>query len=299
MNFNLDFNEIDQLLFREHKFGDDLPSLGELSRQESLGPSLPFRLHKREPEREKGNYCTNLDDLLNLDCEVRSSSTNADSAPHIEQQTVVDLVIRMIEEGRLSTAEYGFLNATDKLYIANILQVRNGTCPSPSLDNDDFVDAVNHALSIIKEKRNDDRLRFVYKRAVKYMLSHCSSYTANKLHRMQDFQESLAQKYFKNQPELAKEAMDTSFASKKKLSKLFMASASFKADFLSFSRGALNHFYSKYTSEVFNNMHKQLLALLAKDSNQGVDALAPHFKRLPWRSSEVQQTVQQIVKLMD
>lgn len=284
---------------------EDIPVLRDLSRSTSTS-TLPFKVHltKREPDREIRDLffagCNQSDELHNLDCEVKSNSTADDIQPPVkdEKLTLVDLAIRMVEEHHLKVQDFGPLSSLDRLFLSNIMYIKNNKAISPDLETEEFVAEVNRQLTSLKEKRNDDRLRFIYKRAIKHLLSQCSAYTANKLHRMQDFESALVEKYFPGHPELAKELMDTSFASKKKLQRLFGLSPVFKVDFLSFARGHIRKYYGRYTQETYSNMFKQLQVQLARKETVVPESLFKNFKRLPWRASDVQSTVEQICSII-
>jgi len=304
-SLDFEFNDFDSLLHKSNSnfFTDDFPMVGALSRSESTNTSLPFKVHlsKREPSKEiKEMFTTTdaFDELMNIQCEVISNSTTESSKNAKETKTtIVDVAIRMIEECKLSIVEYGFLTSSDKLFLANIVYIQNGIVLDTTLSSDDFSMQVNTALTVIKGKRNDDRLRFVYKRCIKFMLSQCSSYTANKLHKMENYGDSLIKKYFSDNESIGKEAMDTSFASKKKLTKLFHTSLAFKQDFMAYSRTVLKKYYAKYTEDLYNTMYKEIMSMINRGLDVTPTTLSNNYKRLPWRATDVQSTVIQICKI--
>lgn len=282
-----------------------MPTLS-LLRQES-GPSQGgFRLHKTASQQDFLNlakpYGMYQDRMFNgLDqSEVLSRSTEAESSPqvHLSKPTIVDLAIDMIENHKLVVSAYGELDNIDKLYLANIVCIKNRLKIGLELSTAEFVETINSNLGGLKEKRNDDRLRFIYKRAIKYLLGQRSEYTANKLHRMDDFKEPLVSYYFPKNPEVMKDLMDTSFASKKKILKLFGLSTSFKQDFLQFAREEIRPIYLNYTKETYKSMLKLLnLRTSKKDGNSSAEVLLKTFKRLPWRINDIETTIDQITTL--
>lgn len=308
MVFRIIFNlqKLGHMLSRSEsqKFSEDLPPVVSLSRTESVCSILPFKVHltKREPDREiRELFCSasQQDDSLGHDCDAKSSSTAEELTPSKDGKlTLVDLAIRMIEEHKLKVSDFGPLTGLDRMFLSNIIYIKNNTAVDPELETSEFVTAVNSQLVLLKEKRNDDRLRFIYKRAIKHLLSQCSSYTANKLNRMQDFEQALVQRYFPESPELAKELMDTSFASKKKLQKLFGTSPQFKSDFLGFAKTHIRKYYLKYTQETYSNMFKQLQSMTSRKDGVNPESLFKSFKRLPWRAADVESTVEQICNIV-
>lgn len=273
-----------------------------LTRQNSNSSRGGFRLHKDasekdvrdlfmtlSPENEKPQY--------GLDFEIQSRSTEADFSSHSKpnRTSLAELAMCMLESNRLNTASYGELQLYEKLYIANILYIKNRCKIDPKLDNEEFVHIVNLNLGEAKEKRNDDRLRFIYKRAIKHLLSKTSEYMANKLHKKDNFKGPLVEFYFPNNPEVTEDLMDTSFASRKKLLKFFKMSSIFKHDFLEFATTEIKNHYFKYTKETFEGMNKHLtIRYSKKDCELSVDILLKTYKRLPWRSEDVQSTIDQI-----
>ena len=208
------------------------------------------------------------------------------------------LAIRMVNEELLSIQDYAFsLETVEKMYLANIVFLKNGSTVNHELDTVEFVAKVNQSLGDSKTKRNDDRLRFVYKRAIKWLLQKCSGYEANKLHKMRDYEELLTKQYFPHNLTIREELMDTSFASKKKLQKLFKLSPQFKEEFVMFTKYKMESFYTKYTQETYSSMLKILSSKFVKGEEIREDFLFRHYKRLPWKNSDLLTTVRHIVAL--
>ena len=281
-----------------------------VSRQSSNSSRSGFRLHKDALEKDVREFVSLLgcetERLKPLQerlesCEKQSHTSETDTGSTAPQShwSLSDLAINMIESHKLTLAKYGDLTDFDKVYLANIVYIRNKAKIDPALSTEDFVVAINSNLGELKEKRNDDRLRFIYKRAIKYLLGKTSEYTANKLHKMDDFKEPFINYYFPSQPDkeaLTAEVMDTSFASRKKLLKFFKLSLTFKQDFLEFAASQMQQMYYKYTKETYDSMHKHLALRHSKKEcgKQDVDTLLKTFKRLPWRLADVQSTIEQI-----
>lgn len=276
-----------------------------LSRQSSTGSRSGFRLHKDASEEDARELYMALApeserQLISIldKAETNSRSTTADSTPQTPpmKPTLSEVAASMVENHHLNVAKYGELSDFDKHYLLNILFIKNKSTVDLSLSSEDFVVAVNQAIGSAKEKRNDDRLRFIYKRAIKYLLAKRSDYTANKLHKMDDFKDPMVQYYFPANPEITAEIMDTSFASKKKILKFFKMSPAFKKDFLEFANSELKTLYNRYSRETYQNMHKHLVLRYQKKECNKVspDILMKAFKRLPWRCADIQSTIDQI-----
>ena len=276
-----------------------------LSRQSSNNSRSGFRLHKNASEEDARELFMALapegvrQRVENMEkCETQSRSTEADNHSENSQSkpTLVDAAIDMIEKHQLNIAKFGDLSDFDKHYLANIIYIKNKTKVDVSLSTEEFVCQVNANMGEIKEKRNDDRLRFVYKRAIKHLLAKRSDYMANKLHKMEDFKDPLIEYYFPKNQELSKELMDTSFASRKKLLKLFKISPIFKRDFMEFAQVDLKPLYKRYAADTYQNMHKHLVIRYQKKECDKIsqDVLLKAFKRLPWSCADIQSTVDQI-----
>lgn len=282
-----------------------------VSRQSSNSSRTGFRLHKDALEKDVREFVSLLsceqerakvqtDKLESCDKQSHSSETDTGStSPLSSNWTLVELAMNMIENHKLSPLKFGELSEFDKVYLANIVFIRNKAKVDPTLPTEQFVETINSNLGEIKEKRNDDRLRFIYKRAIKFLLGKTSDYMANKLHKMEDFKEPFIEYYFPSHPDksgITSEVMDTSFASRKKLLKFFKLSVTFKQDFLNFANNDMQKMYLKYTKETYEAMQKQLAIRLAKKDcgKTDVNTLVKTFKRLPWRCADVQTTIEHI-----
>jgi len=310
-----------------------MPAL-RLSRNSSNASQKPFKVHatQREPDIEIKHLFTTEPTFERqvsapfpefAMCEdIHTASTTADDMtvkiepkmepkmePYYQTQhqsqnsgnetlELVHVAIRMVNSQKLSIADYKpLLEPLEKMFLSNILFLKNGAKVSHELETLEFVAKINENLGDSKTKRNDDRLRFVYKRAIKWLLQKCSGYEANKLHRMQDYEVELVNHYFQKNLDIRNELMDTSFASKKKLQKLFRLSPQFKEDFIWFTEYQMESFYTKYTLETYAAMLKILSAKFVKGEVIPQDFLFKHYKRLPWRADDVKSTVRQISTL--
>lgn len=270
------------------------------------------------------NHNVKEEDLMSLD-----DSEDCTSAPHMSEDAMVlsQLAIRLVEENRLSVNRSKVeLGDFEKLLISNLVYIINKSRVSTSLERDEFAKAVNSALCRRGQKRKDAQLRFVYKRAIKILMSKVTGYIANKTYHMETFAEDFVRYYFPALPKTEdecsagskEEVMDTSFASKKKILRLFALSPLFKKDFLEYALPELRSRYAKYISATYYKMIKYLKA--ASGSSPGktqvslnkpvktaarpeggqerkgekVDILFKRFKRVPWSEAELEESIQMV-----
>lgn len=125
------------------------------------------------------------------------------------------------------------------------------------LENEQFVAAVNRELSKTKERRKDDRLRFIYKRAIKIMLTNSTEYQQNKSCRMENYASHFIKHYFGSQHGV-EDVLNTSYASCKKLKHYFVKSQAFQEDFV---KVALDQIVKEYSANSKDTYTKMLLFL--------------------------------------
>jgi hypothetical protein len=288
-----------------NRLNDEPPLFANLSRADSnvTGYScsgLPFKVHltKREPDNEIRDMFSHMDsqEFNFADCEVKSHSTAADSRE--PKTTLVDVAIRMVEEAKLMIADFGEISLEEKTFLASLIFIRTGVEVDPGLESLKFVEAVNASLTSLKDKRNDDRLRFIYKRGIKWLLSRTTDYVANKLHKMHNYEQSFIEAYFPHNLDVSKSVMDTSFASRKKFQQLFDLSAKFKQDFLDFANSCLLADYKNSTHLTYSNMFKDFKKMASKGGSVDVKQLKTLYKRLPWKAADVKSTVDQLNRVV-
>ena len=214
--------------------------------------------------------------------------------------SIHDLAYRMIEDGRLDVRQVKVLRLEDKVFISNILNIRNrDVFVDPNLPDKDFVAQINQNLGEAKEKRNDDQLRWMFKKATKQMLIDNTEYRRNKLFRREEYMGELTKIFFPKCPEMEKSLLDSSFASKKKLKSMFEASKKFKEDFLSFANDKIWVIHREESSKLYEEMYQYTLSRLKnRPADRKKPFLKDQFKRLPWRDSDVQNTIDQVNKLL-
>lgn len=206
----------------------------------------------------------------------------------------------MIEDGRLDIRQMKMLRLEDKVYISNVVHIRNrDVFIDPMLPDKEFVTQVNHNLGDAKEKRNDDQLRWMFKKATKQMLIDHTEYRRNKLFRREEYMGELTKIYFPKNPEMENSLLDSSFASKKKLKTMFDASPRFREDFLAFANGKIWTIHREETSKIYEEMYQHTISRLkSRPKDLKKPFLKDQFKRLPWREADVQNTIDQINKLI-
>lgn len=268
---------------------------GEMQREERK------QLRKRAPGGSCSEYIQfeerGMARSKSIDAETASQSTSHEVVHEISR--IVQTVMTMIEEGKLgmgeaAAQEFGLI---EKMFVANVIYVRSGVRLDTGLTVEEFVYAANQALRTNKEKRKDDRLRFIYKRAIKVLLSKVSNYHANKTHRMEDYRDQFLEHYFADSMSLNSDALNTTFASNKKLSKLFRSSPLFKKDFINHALNDIVDYYSKYSLGMYLKMHEFFLKQVVGSGNCSHDCLQLKFKRIPWSSKDLKLSLDLIHRL--
>ncbi len=296
-------------------------------------------LKKRSPENPSqrvsapawtaASHSTALDQQQTRTAQLSSAEEDSEESSlalqaSAEAQALGKLATLLVEENRLVLGDPSApLGEFEKLFICNLLFIINRSRLSPDRDTDAFINEVNAALRRTREKRKDAQLRFVYKRAIKILMSKITGYIANKSHHMQDYAQDFLRYYF---PDLSREedhtaagskqnVMDTSFASKKKYLRLFVLSPKFKKDLLDDALPQLQKKYSQYTLSTFCKMARHLravtdqlaakaqasLAKTGKPASRPVASvekrveshaiLYKRFKRVPWSAKELERSI--------
>jgi hypothetical protein len=261
---------------------------------QATAPELDFCLIKRAPSRDTIKDLVSLDgDATNHDeklDEEALSHTTAESAD-MEKLTLIKVAVRMNEENVLKISDYSSdFSQFERLFISNILQIKKGSSVNWDLPNDQFVKEVNNLLSQNRERRKDDRLRFIYKRAIKCLLAQCTDYHSNKSYRMEDFTDQFIRHYFGKKNNINHDVLDTSYASCKKLKLYFGQSMAFKKDFIGLALNKIMDEYKAYTEDQYHKMFSMLKSYLecSKPSDR---ILLTKFKRIPWSASDIQMSV--------
>ena len=207
---------------------------------------------------------------------------------------IIKLVMVMMERMKLKLNKYGSLSKIDKMMISSIVFVKCNSILDYCHSDEVFVSKVNEYLREIKVKRTDDRLRFVFKRAIRHLFSKITAYRPTKNYRMDDFIGQFLKHYFPNNPEIEKSIMDTSFASKKKIQSLLALSPVFKRDFMEFINLDLISIHSKDLQASFQSMLAFISSNSSNNREYSVSAFSQRFKRLPWRLADIQNTIETI-----
>ena len=248
------------------------------------------------------------------DSEATSGAQQRDE----EAEALSQLAMQLVEKNRLSLGtQKAALSDFEKLFVSNLVYIMTGRRVSPEQDCDAFVREVNSSLRQTRQKRKDAQLRFVYKRAVKMLMSKVTGYIANKTYQMHNFAQDFLRYYFpalckeedRAAPDKQQDIMDTSYASKKKYLKLFELSPLFKKDFLEYALPLLQQKYAQYSLAIFGKMARHLRAVVdhtdAKLKRSKVEAelsrepkseqrehlLFKRFKRVPWSAKELDEAV--------
>ena len=189
--------------------------------------------------------------------------------------------MRMQESNCLKIGGFPFaFGHLERLFVANVLHIKMDCHVDCRLDNESFVAAVNRELGKTKERRKDDRLRFIYKRAIKIMLAKATQYQQNKSCRMENYAANFIKHYFKDQAGV-EDVLNTSYASCKKLKHYFVKSPAFQRDFVDHALDQIVKEYSANSLDAYSKM----LDTLVKQKHQTITSatiLKRRYKRLPW-----------------
>lgn len=261
---------------------------------------------EEEPMLSKRAPATDIGEIVSLDAdndtmeeklneEVMSHST-AESADH-QKLSIIQVAIRMSEENTLRISDFtGEFGVFEKLFISNLMLIKKGKSIDWNTPSDQFVRETNNLLSQNRERRKDDRLRFIYKRAIKFLLAKCTDYQSNKSFRMEDFTEQFIKYYFGKKNNINHDVLDTSYASCKKLKLYFTHSLVFKRDFIDHALDQIMSEYTAYTADQYYKMY----CLLKSQMDQGKHndkILMSRFKRIPWSAADIQMSAHLIKEL--
>lgn len=225
---------------------------------------------------------------------IEQANTDWTAAVH---RSLIQVAVRMVEENLLKISDFlGDFGQLERLFIANVLQIKSSSTVDWTGTNETFVSEVNSLLSSTKDKRKDDCLRFVYKRAIKFLLARCTDYKANKSHKMEDFSEEFILHYFGKIDESNEDVLDTSYASRKKIKKYCQLSSTFRSDFYDM---ALDHILQEYDAYRRDHYTKMLnyFSIEVQWGTSNDKILVNKFKRLPWRTSDLLMSVDMIKDL--
>lgn len=203
------------------------------------------------------------------------------------------LAMSILEKNQLiSNFHSEILGHYEKMFISNILYIKHGEDIDACIENKQFEEVVNSVLTSrdrIKRRRKDDELRFVYKRVVKKMIASNTPYRQHCGMKMEDHLDPFMKHYFEGSSIKGLEAINTTFASKKKLRKMFGLSSVFKEEFKS-SLLSLREEYKEYRSKVYRNMNSYLSDLYSKGKANN-RSLYHIYKRIPWTDAEVFEAI--------
>lgn len=223
------------------------------------------------------------------------SNSTADSKPlqgQLGKLNLIQLVTRMGNENALNITDYnGVFGLEEKTLIANLIFIK---CPkseiAPTLDTENFIKQVNKVLRDKKDKRKDDQLRFVYKKAIRNMLSNATEYAPSKSAKMEDYTDRFLKFYFPEKTDRNKDVLDTSYASVKRIKTYFHDSPMFKQHFLDTCLKVVVKEYVRYTEETYTKMHEVMtehMRASTDDQKYRVDVLRTRYKRIPWSCLDI------------
>ena len=205
--------------------------------------------------------------------------------------------INMINENKLTLVHTSaILSEFERLFASNLIYIRSQKRVDYTMDTAKFVEHVNAILSDKGCRRNDDQLRFIYKRAIKSLMEKRTDYNRNSKIGMTAYEKDFVNAYFPNNPEVTNILTDTTFASKKKLQQLFRLSPGFQEDFMEFVTCQILTEYTRHTWKMYGMFYEKLKKMLRDNSEKNEKMLHKEFKRLPWGAMDITATISRLKK---
>ena len=203
----------------------------------------------------------------------------------------------MVEHATMPKALFVQLPKKDKYFVYCVLSIIDDSqLINPELPLDDVLTSINERLFQLNNlnKRKDDRLRWFYKRFIRFLLIKHTDYKPTKQYRGQDYNQIISEIYFGREGKAPADICNTTYASKKRLLTLFQASKLFAQAAAAFIRNELMGEHLTESSYLYGRIHKifdanytpqaDLHSLTRRFSNE-------EYLRLPWRNWEVVETV--------
>lgn len=252
-----------------------------------------------------GNSSNRLENINKADStRLKSKISKYDAEPSFIAYQMIEnnvLDVKKLDTRRMSKGEIEMF----KLFISNIVYIKSKARVKVDYKAtmNDFVAQVNESLGQPEVKRPDDRLRWVYKRFINQMLMEKTEYRPTKNHQKETYLGVLVQEYFSKNPntqiyKFGLEVLSNStFLSKKRLKEMFAKSESFKLAFKNYVSTFLLKDCQREFQNDYQRMYLQLEAVLIENPNKQnkLDSILHETsKRLPWRSVDVQNTIQQV-----
>lgn len=157
-----------------------------------------------------------------------------------------------------------------------------------------FIDTLQSLLQSHseKQKRNDERLRWFFKRFIRSLLSEHTCYEPTKKFKMENHIGTLVSIYFPQNPEVYEDVCNLKFASKKKLVQLFMKSSTFKEKAMNFLSKSLIQQHEVEVRDYIKRLHD----LFSENSDQHDLKKLYRMDRVPnpWLPSEVRRVYEQV-----
>lgn len=210
---------------------------------------------------------------------------------------IIGVVRDMIEHAKLPSQQFLNLSDKDKCFIFCVISIfDNETFLKLDMPPDQLITTINEKLQthVTQHKRKDDRLRWFYKRFIRFLLRKHTEYRPTKQYKAQDFNSIIAEIYFGSEEKPPENLCNTTFASKKRLLTLFRTSKLFAQAAAAFIRNELMDEHHNETNTLYIRMYKifeqgyypnvEIKSLMTKFSKD-------EYLRLPWRNCEVVETV--------
>ena len=237
--------------------------------------------------------------------EVTESSSGTSEAT--EAPPIVIVARDMVENAVLPKPIFSVLTRKERFFLFCVLSmIDNSSVIDHKLPEEDLLKEVNDRLDLLNKqhKRKDDRLRWFYKRFIRFLLLKHTGYRPTKQYRACEFNSTIVNIFFKSAARIPENICNTTFASKKRLLTMFRNSPEFTQAAASFIENDLMKDHLEESNYLFNRLFK----VFHDHYHDGIALvhLAKRFYpeeylRLPWRTGEVVETIkllQTILKLV-
>ena len=207
----------------------------------------------------------------------------------------------MIESNELVVPTSRSLTFTDKVYFSNLVNLRHkDKFVDSSLDRHDFIEAIKINMGYPTERRCDEELRWIFKRVLKIMLRKYTVYQPIKNYRRDIYIGEITQMFFPNNVVIARELFNSTFASRKKVKRLFDESERFKDEFLWYVNNMLEDEYYSELTRKYDHLFNMVCIGLEKNSEAKHETILRKFrKRLDWTVADVTDAKNLINEMVD
>lgn len=232
-----------------------------------------------------------------------------------EELKLSEIAYEMIEKNRVAPRPLRKLNIYQRAFLSNLVYIASGgqSYISPELTLEKFARNVNRVLHHVSESkiqstkvdhrgnlkidRKDNKLRWLYKHFISYLLQRETNYTPDKNHRREDYTDTLIKQYFKGSLHYKPDLDTTEFASAKKFKRLFEASPSFKEEFVDFTNNKLRAVSRQEGIHKYQLMYREVLKIYETNGSFAKKPVLAKKRRLHDLELEVEGAIMLLNKV--